>query len=122
MLPQEKKIQEMNLLYCDPDDIRFLSTILEDVKAISGDADTRSIKKKGMNTVKTILDEALGGYRDERRQDDISSDELRNATDLECGGDLEDVNDETWTEEWEFVKLCKWSDTDSIFSARISVS
>ncbi|KAG8971865.1 hypothetical protein FRC05_010532 [Tulasnella sp. 425] len=93
----------MNLLYCDADDIRFLSTILEDVKAISGDADTRSIERKGMNTVKTILDEALGGYRDERRQDDISGDESRNAIDLECVGDLEDVNDETWTEEWEIL-------------------
>lgn len=111
----------MNPLYYDPDDIRFLSTILEDVKAILGDADTRSIEMKGMNSVKIILDEALGGYRDKSR-DDTSADESWNATDLECVGDLEDNNDETWTEEWEFRKLCKWSDTGSTFSARISVS
>lgn len=107
----------MTLLYCDPDDIKFLCTILEDVKDVLGHAGTPSIEMRGLVTVRSVLNEVLAGHRCQSR-DDTSVNESQNSSDLECVEDLvEDDHDETWTEEWEFRKLCKWYDTVSTFSA-----
>ncbi|KAG8971863.1 hypothetical protein FRC05_010530 [Tulasnella sp. 425] len=98
----------MTLLYCDPDDIKFLCTIFDDVKAVLGDAGTRSIEMKGLGTVRSILNEVLAGHRCQSR-DDTSVDESQNPSDLECAEDsVEGDHDESWTEEWEFGKLCRW--------------
>ncbi|KAG8948648.1 hypothetical protein FRC04_009412 [Tulasnella sp. 424] len=98
----------MALLHCDLDDIKFLCTIFDDVNDVLGDAGTRSIEMKGLGTVRSILNEVLAGHRCQSR-DDTSVGESQNPSDLECGEDsAEDDHDESWTEEWEFGKLCKW--------------
>lgn len=104
----------MTLLNCDPDDIKFLCTIFDDVKDVLGDTGTRSIEMKGLGTVRSILNEVLAGHRCQSRND-TSVDESQNPSELECVEDSveDDEQDETWTEEWEFGKLCKWYDTVS---------
>ncbi|KAG9044008.1 hypothetical protein FS837_008879 [Tulasnella sp. UAMH 9824] len=95
------------LVNCDAEGIKFLFDILQEVSGILQEAELPSAKMAAMNGVKSVLKEALEGYR--RSGDDTGTNECQNLSERESGsGDSEDVNETSNVEEWNFGKLCKW--------------
>ncbi|KAG8958552.1 hypothetical protein FRC00_002610 [Tulasnella sp. 408] len=92
---------------CDPEGIKFLFDVLQDVTDVLEDGSFPSAKMTAMNGIKSILSEALEGYR--WSGDDAEAAESQNLSERECGtGDSEHVNDNFRGEGWKFQSLCKW--------------
>ncbi|KIO26967.1 hypothetical protein M407DRAFT_23792 [Tulasnella calospora MUT 4182] len=98
----------VTLLNCDPDEVKFLFGVLQDIKGILGDAGPRSTTKMmEMNAVKDVLNKALKIHR--LSSDDAVTCESQNPSGSECDvGDLNHNKDAPGGEQWKFERLCKW--------------
>ncbi|KAG8891955.1 hypothetical protein FRC00_012881, partial [Tulasnella sp. 408] len=95
------------LVNCDPEGIKLLFDVLQEVSNVLEDAGLQPVKMNAMNGVKLVLRETLEGYR--RSGDDMGTWESQNLSESACGArDSAHVNDTSDVEEWSFDKLCKW--------------
>ncbi|KAG8896131.1 hypothetical protein FRC01_011991 [Tulasnella sp. 417] len=92
---------------CEPEEIEFLSDILEDLEAVIGDTGARAAQATQLKAVKSVLSEALERHR--LGGDGNGLDESQNLSQRECAvGDSSHSVNGSSGEEWEFERLCKW--------------
>ncbi|KAG8913399.1 hypothetical protein FRC01_004569 [Tulasnella sp. 417] len=97
----------VTLINCGPEEVKFLSDVLEDVKGLLEDAGPQSTQMTEMNTVINLLNKTLENHR--RDTEDAVACEPPNP--FRSGNDVGDLNhnrDGLEGEQWELEKLCKW--------------
>ncbi|KAG8894331.1 hypothetical protein FRC00_009086, partial [Tulasnella sp. 408] len=95
----------VTLLKCDPDEVKLLFDVLEDIKGSLEDAGPRSTKMPEMNTIKDVLNKALESYR--WSGDDAVAHGSQNPSECDAGEVKHDM-DTLGGKQWEFERLCRW--------------
>ncbi|KAG9044009.1 hypothetical protein FS837_008880 [Tulasnella sp. UAMH 9824] len=97
----------VTLLKCDPDEVKLLFDVLEDIKGSLEDAGPRSTKMPEMNTIKDVLNKTLESYQ--WSGDGAVTRGSQGPSGSECdAGEVKHHMDGLGEEQWEFERLCRW--------------
>lgn len=111
----------ITLLKCNPDEVKLLFDVLEDINGRLEDAGPQSTKMPEMNTIKNVLDRALESYQ--WSGDDAVTYGSQYPSGSGCdAGEAKEKLDGLGEEQWEFERLCSWYGQTLQISTGISVA